>query len=127
MKLVISCLAASACASVSPLVEEPATTPTHAIVHIDLPAHHAFPARRGEATLPIAATMRDWLGAVDHLTARVQLCVAPSGRTVHVTLAQSSGNSIYDEAVLTDVSRWRYEPFVASTPTCEPATVTYLP
>jgi len=97
-------------------------------VHIDLPAHHAaFPTRRGDATLPIAATMRDWLGAADRLTAHVQLCVAPTGRTVHVALAQSSGNALFDESVVTDAWRWRYEPFVASSPRCEPATVTYLP
>lgn len=97
-------------------------------MHVDLPAHHgAFPTRLGEATLPIAATMREWLGSGVRLTTHVQLCVGPSGRTVHVGLSRSSGNATYDEAVLTDVSRWRYEPFVASSPRCEPATVTYLP
>jgi len=128
MKLLISCFAATACASVTPVADMPARAPAHAIVHVDVaPPHRAFPARIGAAELPIAATMHEWFVDRDHLTAHLQLCVAPSGRTVHVQLSASSGNATFDEAVLTDVSRWRYEPFSSSSPRCEPATVTYLP
>ncbi|HTR54103.1 MAG TPA: energy transducer TonB [Kofleriaceae bacterium] len=127
MKLLISCFAASACASATPVADMPASPRSHAVVHVDVvPPHRAFPTRIGAAELPIADTMREWFADRDHLTAHVQLCVAPSGKTVHVGLAASSGNSTFDEAVVTDVSRWRYEPFVSSSPRCEPATVTYL-
>jgi len=128
MKLLISCFAASACASITPVADMPSHAPTHAVVRVDVaPQHRAFPKRIGSAELPIADTMHEWFVANDHLTAHVQLCVAPTGKTVHVALASSSGNANFDEAVVTDVSRWRYEPFVASSPRCEPATVTYLP
>ena len=131
MKHLIFCLSATACASVSPISDlssHPASH-SHVLAHLDAPTG-AFPARYGSPELPSANALAEWWRAThDHLTAHVELCVAPSGRTVHVALAASSGERAYDEAVMTDAARWRYQPFTSASadPVCEPATITYLP
>jgi hypothetical protein len=131
MKHLLICLGATACASVSPIPDVSSHAPTHSrvLTHLDAPSH-GFPARQGAPELPSADSISDWWHVrYDHLTARVELCVAPSGETAAVRLRSSSGEPKYDEAVLIDAARWRYEPFTttASEAVCEPATVTYVP
>jgi hypothetical protein len=124
-------LGATACASVSPIPHVSLHAPMHTrvLAHLDAPPG-TFPVRLGEPDLPSANAIADWWHSRhDRLTARVELCVAPSGETVAVRLASSSGEPKYDEAVLIDAARWRYVPSTATSSgsICEPATVTYLP
>lgn len=111
MKYLLLCLGAAACASVSPVHDS------------------AVLSRRGAAELPSAHALDAYWRSHEPLTAHVQLCVAPGGETVHVRLAQSSGDRTYDDAVVRDAATWSYEPFATSSgsPVCEPASVTYLP
>jgi hypothetical protein len=131
MKHTLFCIAAgaSACASLSPIPTLSSGSHVHVacLPHLGEPAR-TFPARLDEPALPSADALAGWWRMHDHLTAKVELCVAPSGKTMHVRLLGSSGEEKYDEAVVYDVARWRYEPFTseASSPVCEPATVTYL-
>jgi hypothetical protein len=128
MKLTLFCLGASACATVSPIHDVPSHASSHYLTHLDAPARSLL-VRRGDPELPSAVALSEWWRARGELTAHVQLCVAPTGETVHVHLAVGSGERKYDEAVLTDAARWTYEPFTAksSSPVCEPANVTFLP
>lgn len=120
---------ASACASLSPIpsVSSSSHVRVACMPRIGEPAR-AFPERVEEPALPSADALKEWWRRYDHLTAHVELCVAPSGKTVHVRLTGTSGEEKYDEAVVRDAARWRYEPFRTedSSPICEPATVTYL-
>lgn len=132
MKLLLAVLGASACASVAPIAELPSHGSSHANPRIEpviaTPAG-AFPRRRSAPELPSLEALHEWWRGVDQLSADVRLCVTPDGRTSRVELLRSSGDRAYDDAILVDSARWRYEPFVAAgaSPVCEPATVTYLP
>jgi TonB family protein len=128
MKHLLFCLGATACASLSPISDGSSHSGSHTrvLAHLDSP-QRGFPVRQGDPELPSANALAEWWRVThDHLTAHVDLCVAPNGHTVDVRLAASSGERSYDEAVVRDAARWRYEPFTASAPVCEPATVTYL-
>jgi hypothetical protein len=126
MKSILLCIGASACASVSPIPDPPSHATSHYLTHLDAPPR-AFPVRRGAPELPSANALAEWWRGRE-LTAHVELCVAPTGDTVHVGLMQSSGERKYDEAVVRDVEQWSYEPFAQGSGTvCEPASITYLP
>lgn len=131
--LLLVCLGASACATIAPASDVSSHSPrvaSHALVQVaPMDEVRGFPHRTSGTELPQVFALRDWWRGVDHLTARLELCVAPNGKTARVHLAASSGYREYDEAVMRDAFDWRYEPFTSdgSSPLCEPATVTYLP
>lgn len=89
----------------------------------------SFPARRGPAALPGADRLRGRIatepgGAV---TARVRVCVAPSGAVTDVALLASSGLPAFDRAVVDGVAAWTYQPFAApaTVRVCRPLAVAY--
>jgi TonB family protein len=86
-----------------------------------------FPVRRSVPDLPTVRSMSPRWVAMDALSARVAVCVTPVGDTVSVRLERSSGDGVFDAAIVEDVGRWHYEPFAASTMACERTTVTFVP
>jgi TonB family protein len=87
----------------------------------------SFPVRRSTPDLPTVRAMSlRWI-AMDALSARVAVCVTPDGDTLSVRLERSSGDGVFDAAIVEDVGRWRYQPSAASTLACERATVTFVP
>ena len=64
---------------------------------------------------------------MDHLSAKIALCVGQNGDVTKVALLESSGEKLYDESVLQDAKKWHYDPASTTTGACVPATVTYLP
>jgi TonB family protein len=59
----------------------------------------------------------------------VRYCVSPSGELVSAQLARSSSLRLFDNAVMTDISRWRFavRPGPAGVRTCQQATIIYRP
>ena len=87
----------------------------------------SFPVRRSLPDLPTVRSMSSRWVAMDALSARVAVCVTPVGDTASVRLLRSSGDGVFDAAIVADVARWNYEPFAASTLACERKTVTFVP
>jgi TonB family protein len=83
-----------------------------------------MPTRRVRLELP---TTREMAHSSRKLVSRVELCVTPGGDTETVRLRQSSGDRLFDEAVMADVTRLQYRPRAGSDVTCEQAIVTYTP
>jgi outer membrane biosynthesis protein TonB len=44
-----------------------------------------------------------------------------------VRLVTSSGDDVFDAAIIDDVGRWHYEPFASPRLACERTTVTFVP
>lgn len=86
-----------------------------------------FPARRSVPDLPTVRAMSSRWIAMDALSARVAVCVTSVGDTASVRLERSSGDDVFDTAIVEDVGRWRYEPFATPTLACERTTVTFVP
>ncbi len=83
-----------------------------------------MPARRVRLELP---TAREMAHSSRPLVSRVELCVTPSGDTDTVRLRRSSGDRLFDDAVVADVTRLQYRPRAGSDVTCEQAIITYTP
>lgn len=76
-------------------------------------------------TLPSAASLhrRIELEFGGRAAARVEVCVAPAGTVIALTLRASSGLAAFDDAVRADVPRWRFAPFGGDAPRCRELTV----
>ncbi len=131
MKLALTCvsvLAMAACATGIP------TSQLAAYHHVQLAratakTSLAFPARQSAPDLPTAeARHLGWRDGTT-LSTKLELCVGPGGDTVEVALRKSSGDAAFDDAVIHDAAKWRYQPFAApdAARVCEPATVNYVP
>ena len=101
---------------------------------VSSPADHAdagFPTRRSLPELPRARDALVRASPDRALSAGVELCVMATGDTASVRLRRSSGDRGFDEAVLSDAARWRYDAFSPQTGAdglaCEQATITYMP
>ncbi|HEX3478203.1 MAG TPA: energy transducer TonB [Kofleriaceae bacterium] len=73
----------------------------------------------------IASLVRTELG--DDATAKLRLCVQPSGKLATVKLAKRSMLPEFDHAVIQDVTDWRFEPTAGPVEHCELFTVIYHP
>jgi hypothetical protein len=87
----------------------------------------SFPTRRTVPDLPTVRAMSSRWVAMDALSARVAVCVSPVGDTASVRLVTSSGDDVFDAAIIDDVGRWHYEPFASPRLACERTTVTFVP
>jgi TonB family protein len=90
-------------------------------------ATDAFPTRVSGTDLPSVRAVSERLVASEPLTADVDLCVTPEGDTSRVLLRRSSGDEMFDGALLRDVNTWRYAPTARDRMKCEQATITYVP
>jgi TonB family protein len=63
----------------------------------------------------------------ESITAELALCVNPSGNVIDVSLAQSTGLSDLDTAIVDDVRAWQFAelPGDASLRTCQRTTLAY--
>ena len=114
------------CATGEPVSERPRTPQTAA--HFERVIDNAaVPTRRSTPELPTVRAASPRFLAAGPLSARIEVCVGQSGDTASVKLAASSGDRSYDQAILDDVARWRYEPLRNAGLACEQATVTYVP
>jgi TonB family protein len=77
--------------------------------------------------LPNVRAMAPRLAAAEPMSADVDVCVATSGDTQSVRLRRSSGDRVFDSALVADVSQWRYQPSGGTGASCRQATVTYVP
>ena len=126
MKLAILCTALVACANGIPTSQQSTLRPPPKPAAAPVKTQQ-FPTRKSAPALPTADALHTgWRGG-DAISAGLELCVAPSGETSAVALRRSSGDELFDRAVVRDASRWSYQPFAADTSVCEPATVTYVP
>src|SRR5262249_17484487 len=112
MKFAVAFVVLAACAAGHPLP-------------VSASAPGAFPSRSSTPDLPTVRSMSARWVAMEALSARVSVCVTPVGETALVRLERSSGDSVFDAAIVEDVGRWRYEPAPATM--CERATVTFVP
>lgn len=116
----------AACASGEPVSQVARATlavaPTSAIVS-------QFPSRRSVPELPRARALPARALGDNPLTARLEVCVSPHGDTASVRLQGSSGDRVFDDAIVDDVAAWRYAPFAApaNAIACEHTTVTFVP
>ena len=111
-----------ACATGAPLSQTKARQDQAQLRLVD--ASTDMPARRVRLELP---TTREMAHSSRRLVSRVELCVTPGGDTETVRLRQSSGDKLFDEAVVADVTRLQYRPRAGGDVTCEQAIVTYTP
>lgn len=49
------------------------------------------------------------------VTLRVRLCVAPDGTVAEAKLVSPSGHNKYDQAVVSSIRSWKYQPYAAAT------------
>ena len=104
----------------------PAEAPSAAVPHLDLTAKHlAFPALRGDASLPSADAVAMHMQAVlgDSADADVLVCVDQSGKVATAKLIRSSGLAAFDAAVTSDVKAWTFESPTAGA--CTDLTIAY--
>ncbi len=114
-----------ACAATGQELRDPAGTAT-AVPHLDLTARHlAFPALRGDASLPsadaVAMHVQHVLG--DSADADVLVCVDGSGKVATAKLVRSSGLAAFDAAITNDVKAWAFE--APSSAACTDLTIAY--
>ena len=98
----------------------------HTVPQLDFTAQHlAFPAIKGDASLPsadnVAMHMQKVLG--DSAAADLRICVDSTGRVANADLRKSSGLASYDAAVLEDVKAWQFE--APTSTSCTDLTVVY--
>jgi len=112
----------AACATGAPL-NQPSSPSYDGQLNL-LDSSKDLPARRVRLELP---TARQMVHSARRLVSRVDLCVTPTGDTENVNLRASSGDRLFDEAVVADVERMRYRPRTGANTTCEQAIITYTP
>jgi len=122
-----------ACASTSTL-GLPREASATSSVRLELVPHpdatRTFPAVIA-ARLPtadrLAGPIRYELG--DAASVEVKLCVAAPGQVESIAITRSSNLAAFDDSVVADAKRWRFEPMPgpATLRTCEQATITYRP
>jgi TonB family protein len=112
----------AACATGAPL-DQPSAPSYEGQLHL-LDSSADLPTRRVRLALP---TAREMVHSARRLVSRVDLCVTPTGDTQNVNLRVSSGDRLFDEAVVADVTRLQYRPRTGASVTCEQATITYTP
>jgi hypothetical protein len=125
-KLAVLLAGLMACASGDPVSQIQTPHPVAAIA----PAIVAqFPVRRSTPELRRAHALPSRALGDNPLTAQLQVCVSPHGETASVAIRGSSGDHIFDNAVVDDISEWRYEPFAApdNSVACRLTTVTSVP
>ena len=89
-----------------------------------MPASAWFPAQVSEATLPRVDEIAMHLEAIgrDDMRARLHVCVSPDG-SAEAQLVAPTGVPAFDDAVVRDVSDWKFEP--SSRGMCKLMTVRY--
>lgn len=126
LKLAVLLAGLVACASGEPVSQVPRTP----VIAVTAPAVVAqFPARRSNPELRRARALPARGLGENALTANLEVCVSPRGETASVAVRKSSGDHVLDDALVDDVSEWRYEPFQAPdhSVACRQTTVTYVP
>lgn len=136
MKLGLSLILFTACATTGTTTMEPREPGPHARIELDLaapaPDRAPFPAAI-DPTMPsvdrIAHQLRYELG--DAIHAALDLCVAPDGRVTKVALVEPTKHEAIDAAILRDAREWQFASRPGSTAastlqTCERASLTYL-
>jgi TonB family protein len=122
LRPIILSVALAACATGSPLNQT--STPAYQSRLSLVDSSPTLPQRRVRLELP---TSREMARSSSQLSASVELCVSPGGETETVRLTNSSGDRVFDNAVIADVNRLQYRPLAGSSLACEHATITYMP
>lgn len=136
MKLGLSFLMFTACATTATTTMESREPAARAKIALDLaapaPDRAPFPALI-EPTMPsvdrVAHGLRFELG--DAILASLEICVAPQGHVTKVALVEPTPHAKLDEAILQDARQWQFASRPGSTAeatlqTCERASLKYL-
>ena len=73
----------------------------------------------------IASQLRVELG--DQASATLHVCIAPAGHVTSASITQSSSSPAFDDALIHDITGWRFQPLPGPTglKSCRNATVVY--